>query len=65
MSLAAAVLLAVFGPADWAACAIIAVTWLAGGRLEVPSRADRVPETLRCVVAAHGTAVAGILSAAT
>jgi uncharacterized membrane protein YfcA len=61
VSLAAAVLLAVFGPVDWVACAIIAAASLVGGRLGVGVARRLAPQTLRYSVAAYGTVVAIVL----
>lgn len=61
VSIAAALLLGIFGPVDWTACAIVAVASLAGGRLGVVV-AKRLPaQTLRYTVAAYGTVVAVVL----
>ncbi len=61
VSLAAAVLLALFGPVDWDACALIAVASLVGGRLGVGVARRLAPQTLRYAVAAYGTLVATVL----
>ena len=61
VSLVAAVLLAVFGPVDWTACAIIAAASLVGGRLGVNVARRLAPQTLRYAVAGYGTIVAGSL----
>lgn len=63
VSIAAAVLLGLFGPVDWTACAIVAAASLAGGRLGVIV-AKRLPaQTLRYTVASYGTVVAVVLLA--
>lgn len=63
VSIAAAVLLGLFGPVDWAACAIVAAASLVGGRLGVVV-AQRLPaQTLRYTVASYGTVVAVVLLA--
>jgi hypothetical protein len=61
VSLAAAVVLAVFGPVDWRACAIIAVASLIGGRLGAGVARRLSPVLLRRVVAGYGTGVAVVL----
>ena len=58
VSLAAAVVLAVFGPVDWRACAIIAVASLLGGRLGAGVARRMSPVVLRRVVAVYGAGVA-------
>jgi uncharacterized membrane protein YfcA len=63
VSIAAALLLAVFGPVDWTACALIAVSSLVGGRLGVGIARRLAPQTLRYTVAAYGTVVAVVLLA--
>jgi uncharacterized membrane protein YfcA len=63
VSIAAAVLLAVFGPVDWVACAIIAAASLVGGRLGVGVARRLAPQMLRYTVAAYGTVVAVVLLA--
>jgi uncharacterized membrane protein YfcA len=63
VSLVAAVLLGLFGPVDWVACAIIAVASLVGGRLGVGIARRLPPQTLRYTVAAYGTVVAIVLLA--
>jgi uncharacterized membrane protein YfcA len=61
VSIAAALLLAAFGPVDWTACAIVAAASLVGGRLGVVV-AKRLPaQTLRLTVATYGTIVAIVL----
>lgn len=61
VSLAAALVLAVFGPVDWRACAIIAVASLIGGRLGAGVARRLSPVLLRRVVAGYGTGVAVVL----
>lgn len=61
VSLAAALLLAVFGPVDWTAGALIAASSLVGGRLGVGVARRLAPQTLRYTVAAYGTVVAVVL----
>lgn len=61
VSLAAAVLLGVFGPVDWAACGIVAVASLAGGRLGVVVAKRLNAQALRYTVASYGTVVAVVL----
>ncbi len=63
VSLAAALVLAVFGPVDWVACAIIAAASLAGGRLGVGVARQLAPQTLRYTVAGYGTVVGLVLLA--
>ncbi len=61
VSLAAALVLAVFGPVHWDACAIVAVTSLAGGRFGVVVAKRLQPQTLRYAVASYGVVVAAVL----
>ncbi|MCW2999633.1 MAG: hypothetical protein JWN65_3182 [Solirubrobacterales bacterium] len=61
VSIVAAVLLAVFGPVDWVACAVIAAGSLVGGRLGVGVARRLPPQILRYTVAAYGTIVAVVL----
>ncbi|MCW3014971.1 MAG: hypothetical protein JWO02_2063 [Solirubrobacterales bacterium] len=63
VSLAAAVLIGVFGPVDWVACAIIAAASLVGGRLGVGIARRLTPQALRYTVAGYGTVVAVVLLA--
>jgi uncharacterized membrane protein YfcA len=61
VSLAAAAVLGIFGPVDWAACGVIAATSLVGGRLGVVVARRLEPQVLRLSVAAYGTVVAIVL----
>jgi uncharacterized membrane protein YfcA len=61
VSIAAALVLAVFGPVDWPACAVIAVASLAGGRLGVGVARRLPPAVLRWSVVAYGVVVALVL----
>jgi uncharacterized membrane protein YfcA len=61
VSLAAASVLGIFGPVDWAACGVIAATSLVGGRLGVVVAERLEPQVLRLSVAAYGTVVAVVL----
>lgn len=61
VSIAAAVLLGLFGPVDWTACLIVAVASLAGGRLGVVVAKRLAAQTLRYTVASYGTVVAIVL----
>lgn len=61
VSIAAAVLLGLFGPVDWTACLIVAVASLVGGRLGVVVAKRLAPQTLRYTVASYGTVVAIVL----
>ena len=61
VSLAAAAVLGIFGPVDWAACGVIAATSLVGGRLGVVVARRLSAQTLRLSVAAYGTVVAIVL----
>jgi len=61
VSIAAALVLGVFGPVNWGACAVIAVTSLAGGRAGVSVARRLSAQTLRFAVASYGVVVAVIL----
>lgn len=61
VSLAAASVLGIFGPVNWAACGIIAATSLVGGRLGVVVARRLSAQVLRLSVAAYGTVVAVVL----
>jgi uncharacterized protein len=61
VSVAAALVLGIWGPVDWPACAVIAVASLVGGRLGAGIARRMSPVLLRGVVAAYGTVVAVIL----
>jgi uncharacterized protein len=58
VSVAAALVLGVWGPVDWPACAVIAVASLAGGRLGAGLARRMSPLLLRRVVAVYGAGVA-------
>lgn len=61
VSLAAASVIGVFGPVDWAACGVVAAANLVGGRLGVLVARRLAPQTMRLTVAAYGTVVAVVL----
>lgn len=63
VSIAAALVLGVFGPVNWAACAVIAVTSLVGGRVGVGVARRLSAGALRLAVATYGVVVAVVLLA--
>jgi uncharacterized membrane protein YfcA len=58
VSIAAALVVGVFGPVHWDACAVVAATSLLGGRFGVVVAKRLAAQTLRYAVAAYGLVVA-------
>jgi uncharacterized membrane protein YfcA len=61
VSIAAALVLGIFGPVDWPACGVIAASSLVGGRLGVSVARRLSPTVLRWTIVVYGCVVAVVL----